>query len=86
MIAEINKNIPSELTVNMLEEALQRAKDGLIQSVVIFGTDSDGCAFNQFNVEKDFMLILAAARLAERDLIDLHADIRKNVSWNFCDV
>ena len=85
MIKEIKSKSANDTTVNMLKEALERAENGDIQGLVMFGTTGDGEAFNQFNVSDKFMLLLAESRLVERDLIDLYADIRKNVHWDYCE-
>ncbi len=64
MIHEIKSKTPNQLAINLLAEALSRAEKGDIQNVVVFGSDGEGCTF----------------RLAERDLIDLNCNIRKDVS------
>lgn len=83
---ELAKNKSNERTIKVLEDALERAKSGDIQNIVIYGSDGNRNTFNQFNVDTDFMVILGESRLVERDLIDLHADLRKEVSWDFCNV
>ena len=83
---EVAKNKPNEETIKVLENALERARSGDIQNIVIYGSDGNKSTFNQFVVNTDFMVILGESRLVERDLIDLHADLRKEVSWDFCNV
>jgi hypothetical protein len=85
-VLELAKNKSNERTIKVLEDALERAKSGDIQNIVIYGSDGNRNTFNQFNVDTDFMVILGESRLVERDLIDLHADLRKEVSWDFCNV
>ena len=85
MIEEIKSKKPNETAIKVLKDALNRAEKGDIQNIVIFGTDGEGCTFNQFSIEDSFMIILGESRLVERDIIDLHADIRKSVSWEFCE-
>jgi len=85
MLHEINSKKPNERVINVLSDALNRAKNGDIQNVVIFGSDGDGCTFSQFQIDSYVMPIIGEARLVERDLIDLNCDIRKNVSWECCE-
>jgi len=85
MIKEINSKRPNQSVINLLEDALAQAKAGDIQNVVIFGSDGQGCLFNQFHIQDFIMPILGELRCLERDLIDLHCDIRKRVNWEYCE-
>lgn len=77
------KNKPNKITINILEDALKRAKKGDIQSVVIFGSDSEGYTFNQMNISSYAMQLLGELRLLERDIVDIYCDIRKDISWDY---
>jgi len=85
MIEEINSKRPNQSAINLLTGALARAKNGDIQNVVIFGSDGEGGLFNQFHIQSNIMPILGELRCVERDLIDLHAYIRKSVDWAYCE-
>ena len=85
VLQEINSKTENHSAVELLNEALTRARNGDIQNVVIFGTDGEGCTFNQFCIHDKVMPILGELRLVERDLIDLFADIRMKPSWDYCE-
>jgi hypothetical protein len=63
VLQEINSKTENHSAVELLNEALTRAKNGDIQNVVIFGTDGEGCTFNQFCIHDQVMPILGELRL-----------------------
>ncbi len=86
MIKEINTLKPDDAVINMLKGLLERAELGEIQSIAFAGTTEDGCVFNQFVGGYYTMSLIGELSLLKRDMIDICCDVRKEVSWDFCNV
>ena len=84
MIKEI-KPEPSKELIEMLESILDHAKSGRIQSCAIVTCNSDATTGNCFVADFFPSSMIGELRILERDLIDLKIDIRKNVSWDYCE-
>lgn len=78
-IAEI-KPEPNEIIIEMLKDALEAAESGNIQSLVMIGANNDASTFNVFCANWSTMAVLGELRVTERDLIDLHVDIRRRTA------
>ncbi|MCP4440067.1 MAG: hypothetical protein GY810_14065 [Aureispira sp.] len=85
-IEEIDTKKVNTTVVDILENALEQARSGEIQSIAIAGVYNNGNAFNAFDAEKNAILVIGELSLLERDLIDLCCEIRKNISWDYVGV
>jgi len=84
MIEELKPEI-NETIVRILKENLELAEKGKINSIVIIGTRDDTRTFNQYVLNNQLEKILGAIRITERDMIDTHGNLRKNISWDYCE-
>jgi len=86
MIEEIKIKQPNEIIIEMLKNMVARAEKGEIQSIAIAGVNDDCNPFNVFCGDFYPTSLIGELRLLERDLVDLCCEIRKEVSWDFCNV
>jgi len=76
MITEINTLKVNKNAISVIENILERAKAGEVQSIIALGVDGEGNCWNQFGIDSKALILLGELRLVERDLIDLFLDTR----------
>ncbi len=81
---EIKKEV-NTTAVKILEDLLQQAKSGEIQSIGIVGVLDDCRTFNVFDCPYHPVVILGEVRVLERDIIDCCVDTRRKPEWEYCE-
>jgi hypothetical protein len=69
----------NETVVEILEEALRRAKSGEYQSLAYVAVNGDGNPCTAFNVDNHAVTALAGISILERDIMDLRIDLRADL-------
>jgi hypothetical protein len=69
----------NETVVEILEEALRRAKSGEFQDLAYVAVNGDGNPCTAFNVDNHAVTALAGLRILERDIMDLRIHLRADM-------
>jgi hypothetical protein len=69
----------NETVVEILEEALRRAKSGEFQDLAYVAVNGDGNPCTAFNVDNHAVTALAGISILERDIMDLHIHLRADM-------
>lgn len=75
---------PNQKVVQMLEELLEEAKKGEIQSLAVAGYRNDATSFNCFSLT-EVMVTLTEISILHRDVMDCCVSLRRQPLWEFCE-
>lgn len=83
-VKEVKSN-QNPAVVEMLENLLEQAKLGEIQSLAIAGLSPSAESFNCFVGDYYPIALIGELRILERDVVDLCVDTRRKPAWEFCE-
>ena len=83
-VAEIKKTTDKD-TIEILEDMLERAKSGDIQSIAVAAVTNSAQTLNCFSGDYYPISLIGELRVLEREIIDLCVDTRRRPAWEFCE-
>lgn len=83
-VTEVKKSTNKE-TIDILEDMLERAKSGDIQSIAVAAVTNSCQTLNCFSGDYYPMSLIGELRVLEREVIDLCVDTRRKPAWEFCE-